>query len=112
LPAMGAFDRLIADLPCPYCGAVQAWRVQFKYGEVWQNEHKLGDMVPRGIYRRRRAAKPIPGGIRVSGAAEEPCSKCGAEEIYAAITVEDERMTAVELFCYIPKEHDDTIILE
>jgi hypothetical protein len=109
---MGSFDCLVLDLPCPYCGASQTWRVQFKYGEVWQNDHKLGDMVPRGVLRRRHLPKPIPGRIRVAGYAEDPCTKCGADDIYAAITVEDDRMTAVELLTYIPKHGENMVILE
>lgn len=84
---------------CPACGYFQPWRVQFKYGEVWQNDHKLGG---------RGSARHLP----PDGRSEESCAKCGAKEIYAAITVEDDRMIAVELLTDSPNEGDDTVILE
>jgi len=111
---MGTFDRLIADLPCPYCGALEAWRVQFKYGDVWLRDHKVGDMVPRSSTARRYPPrpKPIPGRIRISGVAEHPCMKCGAEGPYVAITVDDDQMTAMELLTYMPDEDEDSVIPE
>lgn len=109
---MGTFDCLIADLCCPFCGVPQTWRVQFKYGDVWQNDHKVGDMVPRFSRPGRKSSTPIAGRIRISGVAEHPCSTCGAEGPYAAITIEHDRMTAVELLTFMPKEDEDSVILE
>jgi hypothetical protein len=37
---------------------------------------------------------------------------CGAEGPYAAITVEDHRMTAVELLTYMPKEDENSVMPE
>jgi hypothetical protein len=109
---MGTYDRLIVDLSCPHCCASQTWRVQFKYGDVRQNDHAVGDMVPRFNKPGRKPSLSRPGRIRISGVAEHPCLACGMTGPYAAITIEHDRMTAVELLTYMPQEDEDSVVPE
>ena len=109
---MGVFDRLIAEAPCPFCGSAQSWHLQYEFGACWQNDHHVGDLIPRAQKPRWNDPPPIPGRVRVAGIAEEECPGCGAKEIWAAITIDDDRITGVELLKHVPREDDRGVIEE
>ena len=109
---MGIFDRLIAQAPCPFCGLLQSWHVQFKYGACWLNDHHVGDMISRSDTPRWNEPRPVPGRVRVPGIAEESCSACGAEEVWAAIAVDDDRITGISLLRDEPREDERGVIEE
>ncbi|MBC9914052.1 hypothetical protein [Chitinophaga varians] len=93
--SVGAFNRLtLKDLPCPFCDARHDWIVQFKYGECWQHEYVLQDELKWGANETGDSSARI---VLVEGIAEQDCPHCGAEEVYARIFVDDNKIVAVSL---------------
>lgn len=45
---MGAFNILKVKAPCPSCGAIAHFEIQFKYGRTWQIEYQLGNAIRWG----------------------------------------------------------------
>jgi hypothetical protein len=45
---MSSFNILITQVVCPNCGAKQQVRIQFKFGNTWQLQYKLGDKISWG----------------------------------------------------------------
>ena len=45
---MGAFNTVGSELICPICGRVSFMEVQFKYGNTWQYEYRLGERLRWG----------------------------------------------------------------
>jgi hypothetical protein len=89
---MGAFNTVTAEQVCPSCrNAVEA-RVQFKYGDTWQNEYRLGERLrwggnDIGVPGRRR--------VVLDGAGER-CPKCGYAEWDFYVLLEDDVITSVK----------------
>lgn len=84
---MGAFNVLTVATRCPTCGEQVELRLQFKYGDSWQLEYRLGDELRWGGNETGR-----PGARRVLlDAASESCPNCGADGDFE-ILVEDNRL--------------------
>jgi hypothetical protein len=45
---MSAFNVLTVEIPCSNCEQKNHVRVQFKFGDTWQLEYKLGDIITWG----------------------------------------------------------------
>jgi hypothetical protein len=45
---MGAFNTLVTDVQCSNCNNTYKGNIQFKYGDTWQFEYKLGDKLKWG----------------------------------------------------------------
>ena len=73
---MSAFNRVLVGQPCPHCGAVVERAYQFKFGDTWQYDYRLGDRLRWGGNDRG-----TPG---LSSAATEcvpeACVRCGFDE--------------------------------
>ncbi|WP_341839144.1 hypothetical protein [Chitinophaga caseinilytica] len=73
---MGAFNILHAQIPCPACGKQTDVRIQFKFGDTWQLEYKIGDRIGWG---GNATGKPGLPNVKVSGSLETTvCDTCSA----------------------------------
>lgn len=45
---MGAYNTLITDIQCQDCHRFYKAKVQFKFGDTWQIEYKVGDKIAWG----------------------------------------------------------------
>lgn len=45
---MGAYNSLIVTVNCPDCGNTYEAQIQFKYGDTWQLQYRLGDKLTWG----------------------------------------------------------------
>lgn len=45
---MSSFNILIVEIACPNCGKKSQARIQFKFGNTWQLEYKIGDTITWG----------------------------------------------------------------
>lgn len=45
---MSSFNVLITEVTCPNCGKKHEARIQFKFGNTWQLQYKIGDTVTWG----------------------------------------------------------------
>jgi sarcosine oxidase delta subunit len=68
---MSAFNILISEIQCPQCGKFYNGRIQFKFGDTWQFEYKLGDKIKWG---GNDIGKPNIKKVKVYGILES--SKC------------------------------------
>jgi hypothetical protein len=93
---MGTFNILNVNLPCPFCGYKQLWRIQYKYGYCRQYEKHIGDYIewvsPRYDYGRNTG-----GYIKTEGIVEDKCQKCLKEDIEGAVYIRNNVITEVEL---------------
>jgi hypothetical protein len=71
---MSAFNTVKAKAKCPQCSAVVNVVVQFKYGNTWQHEYNLGDILRWG---GNDVGDPKARLVIVDGVAEGACSHCG-----------------------------------
>ena len=65
---MSAFNRLHAEVRCPNCGDSSKQLIQFKFGDVWQYDYQLGDILRWG---GNAVGRPGLAKVLVSGAGEE-----------------------------------------
>lgn len=88
---MGAFNILIVDEKCNKCKNDVQIEIQFKFGDVWQNKYKLGDVLRWGGNDHG-----IKGAQRVvlDGVAE--CDSC-KEEIDYLIYLDNDKFKSVEV---------------
>lgn len=72
---MGAFNVVSVAARCPACNQTVPVGVQFKYGDTWQHQYRVGDALKWG-----GNDVGVPGHRRVvvDGVAE-PCAKCSSE---------------------------------
>ena len=82
---MSAFNTVRANLVCPSCKSEMNVRVQFKFGDTWQHEYELGDVLRWGgnDVGERAVAHAI-----VDGVVEKSCPNCGYEgdwEVYVHV---------------------------
>src|SRR5262249_30183452 len=91
---MGAFNTIKAESACPFCGKTQVWTIQFKYGNCWQFEYKIGDKLRWGGNKKGRK---VNGNIRTEGIAEGSCINCSRNFINAAVYVSDNILQKVEM---------------
>jgi len=45
---MGTFNTVVSELICPSCELDVTLQAQFKYGDVWQHEYRIGDKLKWG----------------------------------------------------------------
>ncbi|NML40135.1 hypothetical protein HHL17_23250 [Chitinophaga sp. G-6-1-13] len=45
---MGAYNLLIVNVQCPNCKNTYEAKIQFKYGDTWQLQYRLGDKLKWG----------------------------------------------------------------
>ena len=106
---MGAFNVLTVNCRCASCGAEGEQRLQFKYGDTWQFEYRLGDALSWGGNDKGQL-----GARRVVVDAISDCGQCGAFADYE-IFVENDVLTSFQLasgmydFGALP---EDFIVLE
>jgi len=91
---MGAFNTVKAEGDCPFCGYHAEWTVQFKYGNCWQFEYRIGQKIHWGGNKKGRN---VGGSVRTDGIVEEAYPNCGREYIDAAVYFLDNVITRVEL---------------
>jgi hypothetical protein len=73
---MGAFNEVSVATKCPTCSQPVQVRVQFKYGDTWQHQYRLGEALKWG---GNDVGEPGHRRVVVDGAAER-CPKCGHED--------------------------------
>src|SRR5687768_5264007 len=91
---MGAFNRLLTTVACPRCGGETTLAIQFKYGDTWQYDYRLGDSLRWG---GNDVGKPGQRRVVVDGIAES-CAMCGASfpvEDYE-ILIEGDKIVSVK----------------
>lgn len=91
---MGAFNTVTTESSCPFCGQAKAWVVQFKYGNCWQTDYRIGNTLKWG---GNDVGENVGGKVRTSGIAEKGCNNCGAEEVWAAVYLENNEIKTVQL---------------
>jgi hypothetical protein len=99
---MGLFDVVTTKATCPFCGAVQEWRVQFKYGSCRQHEFKPGDRIQWSDPPSRAAPKydygaNVGGFVRTAGIAENSCATCGRDGVEAVVLIKENVVQGIEL---------------
>jgi hypothetical protein len=91
---MGAFNTVKAEATCPYCSNTQLWTVQFKYGNCWQFEYRIGKKIRWGGNKK---GQNVGGNVRTPGIAEEPCGKCGKTSLDAVVYFRNNIIERIEL---------------
>ena len=91
---MGAFNTIKSEVNCPFCGHRQSWTVQFKYGNCWQFEYKIGDKLRWGGNKK---GSNVGGKVRTEGIAEEECQRCERGSITGVVYLSDNIIVSVEL---------------
>lgn len=72
---MGAYNTLTTDICCQNCHRMYNAKVQFKFGDTWQFEYKVGDKIVRG--GNDIGMKDLPK-VKVYGVVEAAaCPYCG-----------------------------------
>jgi len=66
--------------------------IQFRYGDVWQHEYRVGDVLRWG---GNDVGAPGQSMVRVEGIAG-PCPSCGAADLEYDILIEADVIRAVE----------------
>jgi hypothetical protein len=89
---MAAYNTLRAVAPCPNCGVSIEVEIQFRYGNVWQQEYKIGDVLRWG---GNDVGVPGQNLVRVEGIAG-PCPHCGTSDLEYDIVIEKDVIRAVE----------------
>jgi hypothetical protein len=88
---MSAFNILQAEAACPTCGCRGRFEIQFKYGDTWQYEYRIGDRLCWG---GNDIGKPGLSEVQVQGVGG-PCPNCGAEGQPFALMVKKDEIVAV-----------------
>lgn len=98
---MGAFNILVIEAACSSCGVAIDLRIQFKFGDTWQHEYRLGDKLK---WNGNDIGLPNLRRIAIEGVSED-CPNCGhdsdfeielqADEIVAARAVSVSRFLDV-----------------
>lgn len=92
---MSAFNTLSATVPCPNCTREFEVEIQFKFGDVWQFQYRLRDMLQWG---GNDYGIKWPGRVVVDGTAASPCPHCGFDDEWNLyIHLEDSVFTAVTI---------------
>lgn len=89
---MSAFNRLRAGVRCPNCGNTAEQVIQFKFGDVWQHDYQLGDVLRWG---GNDVGRPGLAKVSVSGAGEE-CPVCHSRGEGFSVVVEADVLASVE----------------
>lgn len=91
---MGAFNVLRCVSPCPACRETTDFEIQFKYGEMWLYEYRIGDELRWSARKRINIGKPEYRRVVVDGAGN-PCKRCGTTEINFDIFIEFGKIVSV-----------------
>jgi len=91
---MGCFNIVRAQALCPFCGAGQEWTIQFKYGDCWQYEYRVGDRLRWGGNDK---GQNVGGEVRTDGSPEERCKGCGRDSVEAVVYFSGNIIKGVEL---------------
>jgi hypothetical protein len=89
---MSAFNMVTAAAPCPSCGQIAEFEVQFKYGDTWQHLYRIGD-------RLRWGGNDIgsPGHMRVLvEGIGGPCPHCGTDNMDFDLVVQNDAVVRLE----------------
>jgi len=89
---MSAFNSLLAEISCPVCKRPGLFTIQFKYGDTWQYEYHLGEMLEWG---GNDYGEPRAGIVCVRGLGG-PCSNCLTDDLPFVITIKDNQLMSVE----------------
>lgn len=89
---MGAFNTVRGITDCPSCGCSVEVAAQFKYGDTWQYEYRMGDRLQWDGNQIGR-----PGARRAIVDAEaEGCPCCGYQDGWSLhLIVEEDVLTAL-----------------
>src|SRR5690348_4189005 len=91
---MGAYNTVSGTLACPSCGDEVDIVVQFKYGNTWQFEYKIGEKLRWGGLD---VGEPGRGHVVADGIVEQACPKCRMrKEWNVYLHVENNRITRIE----------------
>jgi hypothetical protein len=90
---MSAFNTVRVSAECPQCRSSVEVRVQFKYGDTWQHEYNVGDVLQWG---GNDIGSPGSRQVVVDGEAETPCANCGFDDMWEFyVFVECDKITKV-----------------
>ncbi|UFP94208.1 hypothetical protein [Gloeobacter morelensis] len=89
---MGAFNVVKVERTCPSCNETVELRVQFKYGDTWQYEYRIGDRLRWG---GNDTGKPGAKRVVVYGI-DEHCPYCGLEEGDYEVWLENDVIVSVQ----------------
>lgn len=99
---MGTYTTLVHDsLACPFCLETSPYEIQFKYGSCSCASVRLGDEIEWESSLRFSYGRPVGGRVQVGGCVLQPCPRC-AREAEALLTIDDDRLGAVELVRELP----------
>ena len=113
---MGAFNTLVTDIGCENCGNSFEGKIQFKFGDTWQNVYRVGDKIKWG---GNDIGKPAMRSVKVYGVLEnDTCPNCGKRigSCEFDIIIKDDIIRQVEkmkdIRDYYPKDGNYQIIEE
>lgn len=76
---MSAFNILNSKIKCSECDCTYMGKVQFKFGDTWQLQYKIGDKIKWG---GNDIGKPSISKVKVYGILEiDECPICGKENL-------------------------------
>lgn len=85
---MSMYNTVTTKAACPFCGQKNMFCIQFKYGDCWLHEYKLGDVL---IWDRNNIG--LPGVHKVSVEANGgPCPNCG-RDFMCNLIIESDQIT-------------------
>lgn len=88
---MSAFNTVHANVKCPSCGQQVEIMAQFKYGDTWQYEYSIGDLIRWGGNQIG-----APGARRaVVDAVVERCPSCNMDSWDLYVEIDDGRIASV-----------------
>lgn len=93
---MGVFNRLKTTILCPECQAPVEVTLQFKFGELWMHDYRIGDPLKWGRNRKTDEGRPGLGRVAVDAVVEEAPHCDDVDEQDFIIYVEDDVITRVE----------------
>jgi hypothetical protein len=100
---MSAFNLLNAVTICPKCDRPLTFEIQFKFGDVWQHEYKVGDRLKWG---GNAVGNPSPSEVHVQGLGG-PCPSCGVNFQLFSIIVKNGQIVDVR-----PTSEDEYMSME
>lgn len=89
---MSAFNTVVVRADCPQHHGETTWRIQFKYGDVWDYTYHVGDILGWGGNEIGEPGKRL---VVVDGVAE-PCPVCGYDPGDYEVWLEVDRIVRVE----------------
>src|SRR5262245_51550801 len=106
---MGAYNRLKIERACWNCGANVPIVVQFKYGDAWLEDYKVGDALHWG---GNDIGTPGHRRVVVNGISES-CPKCGSTADFD-VFLERDVITSAELhsdrFDFVPRQESFLVL--